>query len=36
MWWQMKPTRFNGAFTAGAGLLVAIALGYGMFRLIYY
>ncbi|XZE43064.1 hypothetical protein SH467x_002613 [Pirellulaceae bacterium SH467] len=33
MWWQMKATRRWGGVALASGLLVAIWLGYGMFRL---
>ena len=36
MWWQLRPTRFNGVFTMVAGVVLAIGLGYAMLNLIYY
>ena len=36
MWWQLRPTRFNGMFTMVAGIALAIGLGYAMLNLIYY
>ena len=36
MWWQLRPTRFNGMFTMALGVVLAIGLGYAMLKLIYY
>ena len=36
MWWQLRPTRFNGMFTMVLGVVLSIALGYAMLNLIYY